>query len=125
MGNPFEDQFESLGKTAYETAKEFETIGARLIEQLAEHQWQVAYTCLETGAKQLSLVTESKDYKELLTAQTKLATEYNEKVLSSARKTTEILNDARTQFTSWVEKYVANVVNNSKVAATAFTPKAI
>jgi len=124
MQNAIVEQWETFGKSAMEAAKELETIGTGIVEKLTAQQLEIASTCLETGMKQMSLVTEVKDYKELMSAQAKLTSEYNEKLLSSAKKSAEILNDARTQFTTWVEKGMSSAVTTSKKAATAVSKKA-
>ena len=117
MQNAIVEQWETFGKSAMEAAKELETISTSVVEKLTAQQLEIASTCLETGMKQMSLVTEVKDYKELMSAQAKLTSEYNEKLLSSAKKSAEILNDARTQFTTWVEKGMSSAVTTSKKAA--------
>jgi phasin family protein len=124
MQNAIVEQWETFGKSAMDAAKELETISTSVVEKLTEQQLAIASTCIETGVKQMTLVSEIKDYKELMSAQAKLATEYNEKLMSSAKKATEILNDARTQFTSWFEKGVSTAVTTSKKTTTAVSKKA-
>ena len=124
MQNTIVEQWESFGKSAFEAAKELESIGSSVVEKLTAQQFEIANTCLETGMKQMSLVTEIKDYKELMSAQAKLTTEYNEKLITSAKKAAEILNDARTQFTTWFEKGVNSAVTTGKKAAATSSKKA-
>ena len=125
MQNAFVEQWESFGKSALEAVKELEAISSRIVEKLAEQQFHVVSTALETGVRQFHLVTETKDYKDLLAAQTKLASEYNEKLMLSAKKATEILNDARSDFTSWFEKGLNGAVsaNGAKKATPAAAAK--
>jgi len=125
MENTFSfEQIESLSKAAYDSAKELEAIGTRMVEKLAEQQFQAVNAALQTGARQIGLVSETRDYKDLVAAQVKLVSEYNEGFIDSARKTTAILSDARNALAGWMEKGVTTAVNNSKAATATFTQKA-
>ncbi|MGQ0657348.1 MAG: phasin family protein [Chromatiales bacterium] len=118
------EQWESIGKTAYQAAKELETIGTRVFEKLAQEQVQVLNTYVDTGMKQFSLVSQNKDYKDLWAAQARLVSECNEKLMSSAKKAADILNDARGDLTSWFERGVSSAITTSRVAAETLGRKA-
>jgi hypothetical protein len=65
-------------------------IGTKATEKLAEHQLGFLNTVMDTGVKHLTLYSEAKGYKDLLSGFTKRSTEYNEKLLDTPRKTTEV-----------------------------------
>jgi chemotaxis protein CheY-P-specific phosphatase CheC len=53
-----------------------------------------------------------KAIKELLSSQTKLATEYNEKVLDAVRKTTQIFSEAKDEMAAWIDKNIENTTTS-------------
>lgn len=104
------EQWNTFGKTAYESFKELAEINTSVFEKLTEQQLEALNVCLETSAKQVSLLGESKGYQDLLSGQASLANEANEKLLSVARNVAGILNDSKNEITSWVEKGIETAV---------------
>ena len=98
----------SLATCSYASLKELGEISTKAFEKVGEQQLGLVSTYVDTGIKQASLLTESKGYKDLLAGQTKLMTEYNEKMLDAARKTTEIMTDSKDEMVAWFEKTQEN-----------------
>jgi phasin family protein len=98
--------------SAFKSAKELGEINTTAIKKLSEQQFDLISRCLDTGVKQLNLLSEVKGYKELLTGQTKLATEYNEKVLDAVRKTTQIFSEAKDEMATWIDKNIEGTVTS-------------
>jgi phasin family protein len=98
--------------SALKLAKELGEINTKAIKKLSEQQFDLISRCLDTAVKQLNLLNEVKGYKELLTAQTKLATEYNEKVLDTVRKTTQIFSEAKDEMAAWIDKNIEGTVTS-------------
>jgi hypothetical protein len=119
MQTDYIESWTSLSNSAYASFKELGEIGAKATEKLAEHQLGFLSTFMDTGVKHLTLYSESKGYKDLLSGFTKLSTEYNDKLLNTLRKTTEVLTESKDEFTAWAEKAVkkATVPPAKKVAA--------
>ena len=113
MQNVFTEQWEDFGKTTLEATKELESISTSLISKLTEIQMQMLSLALEANVKNINLVSGTRDYKDLFTAQAKLATEYNEKLFSNAKKTSEILNEARTGLTEWMSTVMKTTAKKS------------
>ncbi len=116
----------SLSNSAYASFKELGEIGTKATEKLAEQQLGFLSTFMDTGVKHLTLYSESKGYKDLLSGFTKLSTEYNDKLLDTLRKTTEVLMESKDEFTSWAEQAIdaglapikkATVLSAKKVAS--------
>lgn len=116
----------SLSNSAYASFKELSEIGTKATEKLAEQQLGFLSTFMDTGVKHLTLYSESKGYKDLLSGFTKLSTEYNDKLLDTLRKTTEVLTESKDETTAWAEKAIdasvaplkkATVLPAKKVAA--------
>jgi hypothetical protein len=126
MQTDYIESWTSLSNSAYASFKELGEIGTKATEKLAEHQLGFLSTFMDTGVKHLTLYSESKGYKELLSGFTKLNTEYNDKLLDTLRKTTEVLMESKDEFTVWAEKAIdvsvapikkATVLPVKKVAA--------
>ncbi|MGQ0593015.1 MAG: phasin family protein [Gammaproteobacteria bacterium] len=126
MQTDYLESWTSLSNNSYASFKELGEIGTKATEKLAEHQLDFLSTFMDTGVKHLTLYSESKGYKDLLSGFTKLSTEYNDKLLDALRKTTEILTESKDEFTVWAEKAIdaglapikkATVLPAKKVAA--------
>jgi hypothetical protein len=126
MQTDYIESWTSLSNSAYASFKELGEIGTKATEKLAEHQLGFLSTFMDTGVKHLTLYSESKGYKELLSGFTKLNTEYNDKLLDTLRKTTEVFMESKDEFTAWAEKAIdvsvapikkATVLPVKKVAA--------
>ena len=98
--------------SAFNSTKELGEINTKAIKKLSEQQFDQISHCLDTGVKQLNLLGEVKGYKELLASQTKLATEYTEKVLDTVRKTTQIFSEAKNEMAAWIDKNIEGTVTS-------------
>jgi len=96
----------TLGKSSYESVKEFYTINSNLAEQLIEQQLALVSAGIECAARQLKLAGEARGYKELIKGQTEIVTEFNGKVQGIARNTLDIFNETRDEVNAWFEKGV-------------------
>ncbi len=114
------DQWENVGRSTLQATKELEGIGTRVFERLAQEQAQFLSSCVDAGVKQFSLVSQTKDYRDLWTEQAKVASEYNDRLMSSAKNTADILNDARGELASWFERGLSSALATSQTAANAF-----
>lgn len=118
-------QFETMepwaqfGSACFASLKELGEISTKTFEKLGEQQLGLVSTYVDTGIKAVTLMTESKGYKDLLAGQTKLMTEYNEKVLDGVRKSTEIMTDSKDEMAAWFEKTQENGTAPVKKAALA------
>lgn len=108
-----------FGSMSYASLKELGEINTKTFEKMGEQQLGWVNACVDTGIKQVTLLTESKGYKDLLAGQTKLMTEYNEKMLDAARKSTEIMTDSKDEMAAWFEKTLENGTAPVKKAALA------
>lgn len=98
------DQWAFLGRNAIDSMKELGQINAQITQKLAEQQQQILNTCLEASTKEMRLVTETKDPKDLLVNQASLATEYSNKLAEIVRDTNEVLVECKDELTAWAEK---------------------
>ncbi|MGH8580464.1 MAG: phasin family protein [Gammaproteobacteria bacterium] len=104
MQTDFVKQWTDIGNKAMISIKEFGDINAKATQKLAQQQLDFIDCCLEAGVKQISLVTDSKGYKELFSGQASLASEYNEALMDTLRKSTETLTETKDELSAWFEK---------------------
>ena len=101
--NPIE-QWNQLSASALEAWKKLAEINTDLAGQISKQQKAVLDQCLEASNKQLALTTESKDYRELFSAQSELVSEQSQKFVELARQVAQVLEQARTELSGWVEE---------------------
>ena len=115
---------EKFNKSMIDSAKALGEINLRTLERLTERQIEVTSDYLDGGIKQLKLVGEGKDPQGVLSAQSKLATEYGEKFVEHAKKTAEIFAETKAELTDWVEEGMKAVGSNPLTKAATVTKKA-
>lgn len=104
----FMNPWAQFGNMSYASLKELGEISTKAFEKMGEQQLGLVSTYVDTGIKHVTLMTESRGYQDLMAGQTKLMTEYNEKVLDAVSKTTEIMTDSKDEMAAWFEKTLEN-----------------
>lgn len=104
MSFEFADEYTKMSTAAFASMKELSEITAKTFEKLAQQNMELVSSTLQTGVKQLNLLSESKGYKDLLSNEANLVAEYNQSILDSVKKTAEIITGTKDEFTSWLEK---------------------
>jgi phasin family protein len=122
MDNKFIENWQEYGKNAIESAKELEAINTQVIEKITGKQMELANAAFEVSTKYVSSLGEVKGVQDLFSEQTKLATEFNEKVLEAARTTADILTETREAYQAWLEKGLKAVSGNAEFAIPSFFP---
>jgi len=124
MDNKLIETWQDYTKNALTSAKELEVINSQVIEKLTAKHMEMANAAFETGTKYVSTLSEIKGYQELVAEQTKLATEFNEKLIDAARTTADILTESREAYQAWLEKGFKAVTAGSELTLPSlFTPK--
>ena len=116
------ENWQDYSKGAMASAKELETINTRIVEQITAKQMELANVAFETGTRYMNSLTEVKGVQELLAEQTKLATEFNEKLLETARGTADILTESREAYQAWFEKSFKSVADGVDFTLPVLTP---
>lgn len=122
MENKFIENWQEYGKNAIEAAKELEAINTQVIEKITGKQMELANAAFEASTKYVSSLGEVKGVQDLFSEQTKLATEFNEKVLEAARTTADLLTETREAYQAWLEKGLKAVTGNAEFAMPNFFP---
>ena len=95
---------EKANKQFIEAVRRLSEINLRTVEKLAERQIAGAALYLEGGVKQLELLTGAKDAQSVVGEQTKLVAELNEKLVDHAKRTAEVLVEAKDELTEWAQE---------------------
>lgn len=122
MDNKFIENWQEYGKNAIESAKELEAINTQVIEKITGKQMELANAAFEVSTKYVSSLSEVKGVQDLISEQTKLATEFNEKILEAARSTADILTETREAYQAWIEKGLKAVSGNADFTIPNFFP---
>jgi len=120
MENKFIENWQQYSKSALAAAKELEVLNTQMVEKLTGKQMELANAAFETSTRYLNSMTEIKGYQDLLAEQTKLATEFNEKLIENARGTADILSESREAYQAWMEKSVKLMTDGMDFAVPAF-----
>jgi len=106
MDNNLFAQWESFTKSAIDSGKELEALNLKLVEELSEQQMALMTSAMEVGNKWFSSFSEYKALPEMLAAQSKLASDYSNKLISVSKAATDVLSASREGYTGWFEKNV-------------------
>lgn len=104
MHNPMLQHWTDMNKNTLSVLKALGEINAAAITRLNQRQMDMINLYVESGAKQLEVLSESHNVQDVLTAQSRLVSEMNDKLIKNARDTVEVLVDTKSDFSSWVEK---------------------
>jgi phasin family protein len=107
MHTGYFDGLQGFGADALRTAREFEAFSARTFHKITEQQLDAINLCVETGAKQVSLFADGKDYRELVSGQAQLASETAGRLIEQARRSAALLTEVHEEFTRWLEQKAA------------------
>lgn len=104
------NQWATLGQNALDSMKELGGINAKVVEKLSEQQQQILNVYLEASSKEIKLISEVKDAKDLLAGQSALAAEYNGKFVEIVKNMQDFLAECKNELTTWAEKGVEKTV---------------
>ncbi len=104
-----QDIVDTVGKAnaaALETTKTLTSINTRVADKLAKQHLELMGEALNSGVRQLKLLSTTKGYSDYLTAQAELAQEAAEKIATAARESLAVIAEARDALTKLVAKGV-------------------
>ena len=121
VSNVFENVTEAH-KMAVDALMGFNKIAVRTHGLLAGQQLAALENFFDAGSKNLQLVTEGRDPKDLMAGQTEVAVQLGEKLVAVAQEALDIQTQARDEVATLVEEGL-KAVNVPTVAAIAKIPK--
>ena len=110
-------QFNSLHQTAYEASRQLADINVRSYERLVKAQFAAVGSCVDRLNKQLEAVREQKDIAEYLRAQGEFVKDCVEKALALNKESMDILTEARSEYSNWIEKGLTKATSTLKPVA--------
>lgn len=108
------DQWNQMSRQALDSFKELGEINARTTSRIFQQQVEFLNALVEAGLRRMNSVYDPKIYRQALETQTALAGEINEKFLSSARKTNEVLVESNNELNAWAEKSARQIAEQAQ-----------
>jgi hypothetical protein len=118
------EQWSKIARTGLDAIKELGELNTRLFEHASTQQLELTQASIEASVKGAQLASESRSYKEFVSGQAALATEYGERVLKTVRKGNEAAADLRDEYNAWFEGKVREAVAPLVKATTTAGKKA-
>lgn len=104
MKSELYDQWVELSKNAAEPMLRLSEISARAMEKVARQQMDLARDYLDLGARNLKLLGENKDPRQLMSEQGELVSEFGKKLLGRAEAFMQVATDTQKDIAGWVEE---------------------
>jgi phasin family protein len=117
MQNEIIEKMTEAGKSSYGAMQELSAINSKVFKNLTELQMGFVTYSIESGVDFVKTLSSSTDYKDLMAAETKYATEYGTKAMELGTQTADILNGSRDDVVSFFEKNIENATVESKPVA--------
>lgn len=124
MQNELFEQVTSASKTTYESLQQLGAINSKAIQKLAELQFNFASLGFESSVEQAKLLSNTSNYKDLLSAESNLANDYGTKMLDLTKQTAAVFNESGEEVVAWFEKNVDVLSDNAKNTAKKVTTAA-
>ena len=109
--------FKEMSISGFETIRSLGALNLQTWEKFADQQIDAVNLMVETGTKEIKLVSETKDVNALMNGQVELARQFGEILMAKIRANLEAAAETQNEYRTWFE----NGVNafTSKAAETA------
>ncbi len=107
------DQWTKLTRSTLDAVKELAELNTKLLERTSEQQFELASASLDAGLKGVQLVSEPRSYKDFISGQTALVTEYGDRVLKIVRRSNEVAAELREEYAAWIDGKVREAARTS------------
>ncbi len=114
MSNDMLKKWSEMNQSSMDAIKELGDINTRMMTRLTQRQMDMMNLYMEGSAKQMEVLNGVKNPQDVLSAQSGLYTDMNEKLMDNARQTLEVLMEAKAELTEWAEKGMKQTTNFSK-----------
>ncbi|MCU0733996.1 MAG: phasin family protein [Methylotetracoccus sp.] len=123
MNAPY-NQWLEMNRAAMAPMLQWSELAATTADKLARQGLTVAQDLLDLGARQMQLAGEVKDPQKWAVEESKLISEYGQKILGRAGDYLSISKDVRESVVSWAENTAKTTAESIKATAESITPKA-
>ncbi len=110
--------FSNMSNQGFEYMQQLSEINMHAMEQLMGRQMDTLHLLMESGLRQVSMVSEAKGFNDLVKGNMEMAEELTEKVMNAGRENIKISGDTRDEYRNWFEKGVEVVTQNMNKAQT-------
>lgn len=97
------EQYYKVTRGTLDALKELSGMNIKLVEKLTEQQFELAGASIDASVKAANLALTTPDFKELASQQSQLVSDYNERVLGIARKSSGIVAEVKDEYSGWME----------------------
>lgn len=124
MQNEIFEQFTQASKASYETFQQLGNINSKALQKLTELQFSVATLGIESSVEQAKLLSSTNNYKDLVSAESELASDYGNKLVDLTKQTAAVLNESGEEVMAWFEKSAETLTDTAKTTAKKTTAAA-
>lgn len=124
MQNEIFEQFTQASKASYETFQQLGNINSKALQKLTELQFSVATLGIESSVEQAKLLSSTNNYKDLISAESELASDYGTKLVDLTKQTAAVLNESGEEVMAWFEKSAETITDTAKTTAKKTTAAA-
>jgi phasin family protein len=98
------EMMNDLSTKGYEVAQSLGEINLRAMERLLARQMDAFSLLMDSGLRQVKMVTEAKGPSDLVKGQIDLVRELSERVLAEGRENVKLASDTRNEYRTWFEQ---------------------
>ena len=124
MQNDMMNYFNEISQNALKSANELIALNTRVLNETIERQVELGNVFVEGSKKQADLFKDTKDPKELVEKQTKLAEQYTAIFVEAAKENMAIAQRTGEDYKVWFENNAASVNQVAQKAAPKAAPRA-
>jgi len=123
MQKEFLKGIETFNKTVLDSVKRLAEINGKAAELATERQLALVADYMDVAVRQLSLYGDVKDMQGAVTAQSKLVSEFGEKMAAHAKKNAEAFETTKGEYASWLEDGLKQAAENPLAKQVAVVSK--
>jgi phasin family protein len=112
-------QVNEMTKAVLDSMIRLQEINDRTVQQLAKRQLEAASDFMDSGVKQLRVLGTVQDLGDMVNKQADLAKELNDKMLTHAKQTMDLLMTTRSELNEMMEKNLNSILNKTTNEADA------
>ncbi|HSP00979.1 MAG TPA: phasin family protein [Thioalkalivibrio sp.] len=121
------EMFEMMNKMSqntYETSRRLAGINQSAMEKLMAQQMELMDAWMDSGVKNLELMSAAKGYQDVASGQAELAREYGQKVMAGYKSGAEVMTEVRDATTRLMDEAARSAGENVKQATSAASKRA-
>ena len=122
MDQNFIAHWETLTKSAVQSGKQLSTLNLKLAEKLLQKHLELVNSAVDASKRVVALLGEGKALSEIFAEQTKLASEYGNRVLATTKEATEIVSASGADYRAWLQQGVKAFSEQARSSFAAIVP---